>query len=97
MSCGCHRHEVVATVTLHPSQTLNNSLQDPSVPMNEENFFDCIETVVDSQRILEDNLKQLPNLAKANDRKAFATAIDEISGALASLQGTRSSGVAFPL
>ena len=70
------------------SQTLNNSLQDPSVPVSSENFFECIENVVDNQRILEDNLKQLPSLAKANDRKQFASAVDEISDALSALQGS---------
>ena len=43
---------------------------------------------MDNQRILEDNLKQLPNLAKANDRKQFASTIDEINEALTALQGT---------
>ncbi|KAL5257851.1 hypothetical protein ACHWQZ_G012707 [Mnemiopsis leidyi] len=66
-------------------ETLNNSLQDPSVPVSNENFFDCIEAVVHNQRILEDNLKQLPTLAKANDRKQFASSIDEINDALTAL------------
>ena len=56
--------------------------------MSSENFFECIENVVDNQRILEDNLKQLPSLAKANDRKQFASAVDEISDALSALQGS---------
>ena len=41
--------------------------------------------MVDNQRILEDNLKQLPTLAKANDRKSFAAAIDEINDSLTAL------------
>ena len=69
-------------------QTLNNSLQDPSIPVNNENFFDCIECVVDNQRMLEDSLKLLPNLAKESNRKQFASTIDEISDALTALHGT---------
>ena len=55
------------------------------MPVSNENFFDCIEAVVHNQRILEDNLKQLPTLAKANDRKQFASSIDEINDALTAL------------
>ena len=40
---------------------------------------------MDNQRILEDNLKQLPTLAKANDRKTFAASIDEINDSLTAL------------
>ena len=68
-------------------QTLNNALKEPNEPVNDENFFDCIETLVHNQRLMEDNLKQLPILLKANDRKKFATTIDEINDALTALQG----------
>ena len=63
--------------------------------MSGENFFDCIESVVDNQRILEETLKQLPILAKANDRKSFAAAIDDISAALTALQGRLNWSASF--
>eukprot|EP00794_Sanderia_malayensis_P019501 gene19501-21428_t len=66
-------------------QTIANMLDNPTEPVNDATFFNCLDTASEKSQLLAKSMTDITSSLKKEDRDTFKGAVDEASDAVCAL------------
>ncbi|ESN92443.1 hypothetical protein HELRODRAFT_115799 [Helobdella robusta] len=70
---------------LREMQMLKPLLHDPNQPVNKENYFECLDNVIDKSKVLAESMTSITACARQQDMLKFCTSVDNFSKSVCSI------------
>lgn len=56
-------------------QTVKEMLENPNEPVNDNSYFDCLESVMDNSKLLGESMSGITQHARASELESFGEAV----------------------